>query len=180
MSRRVVIYHRGAGTAAVGRLCALAGEHGWTVVGTFSDSGQARGPQWTALWRKITEGGADLLAVVSFAAIADSVPEALDEVLRLREAGCDLYVDDAGLDTTSPIDRVLFRVVEALKRVDTAAARRRPGLVRAKPAAMAATPGQRSLIRAALASGLSPRQVARSLKLSLALVQTVGKEEQNQ
>ena len=142
MLRRVVIYHRGAGTAAVGRLCALAGEHGWAVVGTFSDSGQARGPQWTALWRKITEGGADLLAVASFAAIADSVPEALDEVLRLREAGCDLYVDDAGLDTTSPIDRVLFRVVEALKRVDTGATRRRPRsarLVRAKPTALSRT-----------------------------------------
>ncbi len=41
---------------------------------------------------------------------------------------------------------------------------------------VAPTPGQRSLVRAALASGLSPRQVARSLKLSLALVEAVGKE----
>ncbi len=173
MPRRVVIYYRGARSSAVDHLRARADERGWIVVGTFRDRGQARGAEWAAMWRALAGREAEVLAVPSFAAIADSVSGALEEVLRLREAGCDLYVDDAELDTTSPVDRVLFRVVEALKRVDTTAS---PRSGRAKSAKMAPTPGQRSLVRAALASGLSPRQVARSLKLSLALVEAVGKE----
>ncbi len=173
MPRRVVIYYRGAKSSAVDHLRARADERGWIVVGTFRDRGQARGAEWAAMWRALAGREAEVLAVPSFAAIADSVSGALEEVLRLREAGCDLYVDDAELDTTSPVDRVLFRVAEALKRVDTIAARRPASPLSAK---MAPTPGQRSLVRAALASGLSPRQVARYLKLSLALVEAVGKE----
>ncbi len=178
MSRRVVIYYRGARSAAVDHLRARADERGWIVVGTFRDRGQARGAEWAAMWRALAGREAEVLAVPSFAAIADSVSGALEEVLRLREAGCDLYVDDAELDTTSPVDRVLFRVAEALKRVDTTAARRpaSPRSSRAKSAKMAPTPGQRLLVRAALASALSPRRVARSLKLSLALVEAVGRE----
>lgn len=178
MSRRVVIYHRGARSVATGQLHARVEEHGWTVVGTFRDKAQARGAEWEAMWRALAGREAVVLAVPSFAAIADSVAEVLDEVLRLREAGCDLYVADANLDTTSPVDRVLFRVFEALKCADTTTTRRStsPQSGRAKPAKMAPTPGQQSLVRAALASGLSPRQVARSLKLPLAFVEAAGKE----
>ncbi len=177
MSRRVVIYYRGARTAAVDHLHAYGDERGWIVVGTFRDRGRARGAEWAAMWHVLAGRGAEVLAVPSFAAIAGSVSEALEEILRLREAGCDLYVDDAELDTTSPVDRVLFRVAEALKRVDTAAARparHRSG--RSKSTKMELNQGQRSLVRAALNSGLRPRQVARSLKLPLAQVEAVGKE----
>lgn len=177
MSRRVVIYHRGAKSAAADQLRARAEERGWTVVGTFRERAQARGAEWAAVWRVLAGREAEVLAVPSFAAIADSASEALEEVLRLREAGCDLYVADAELDTTSPVDRVLFRVAEALKRADTTTTQRRasPRSGRAKSAKMVPTPGQRSLVRAALASGLSPRQVARSLKLPLAFVEAAGK-----
>ena len=181
MERRAAIYHRGAGEtqAAVGRLRAVASKQGWTVVGTFVDRTGARGPEWAALWRMITGRQADLLAVTSFSTMADNVSEALDEILRLRQAGCDLYVDDAGLDTTSPVDRVLFRVAEALRSVETVAARRpAPRKPSREPAAPPSpTPGQRSLVRAALASGMNPRQVARTLKLPLALVQAARKDE---
>ncbi len=110
MSRRVVIYYRGARSAAVDHLRARADERGWIVVGTFRDRGQARGAEWAAMWRALAGSEADVLAVPSFAAMADTVSGVLEEVLRLREAGCDLYVDDGELDTTSPVDRVLFRV----------------------------------------------------------------------
>ena len=178
MSCRVVIYYRGARTAAVDHLHAYVDQRGWNVVGTFRDRGRARGAEWAAMWRVLAGRKAEVLAVPSFAAFAGSVSEALEEILRLREVGCDLYVDDAELDTTSPVDRVLFRVAEALKRVDTAAAARpeRSRSGRAKSAKMELNPGQRSLVRAALDSGLRPRQVARSLKLPLALVEAVGKE----
>lgn len=177
MSRRAVIYCRGVSAKeareATRRLRELAKESGWAVFRAYTDGQAARGAQWKALWRKIAAREVDLLVVPSFSAIADNVPDALKEILRLRDAGCDLYVADAALDTTSPVDRVLFRVAEALSALDTdtpdhARRRRQPRKVHREP-----TPGQRSLIRAALAAGLSPNQVARSLKLPLGLVRSV-------
>ncbi len=177
MSRRAVIYCRGE-TAdetreAAKQLRDLAKERGWTVTRAVTDTDAARGTEWKAVWRKVAGREADLLLVPSFSTIADNVSEALMETLRLRDAGCDLYVADAELDTTSPVDRVLFRVAEALSALDTdtpdhAKRRRQRRKVRRE-----LTPGQRSLIRAALNSGMSPGQVARSLKMPLELVRAV-------
>ena len=126
MERRAVIYCSGVGAeeGQADRLRAVAGKQGWTVVGTFVDRKGARGPEWAALWCTIKDSRADRLAVPSFSAIAGTVSEVLDEILRLSTAGCDLYVDDAGIDTTSPVDRVLFRIAVALQSVDTEGARR--------------------------------------------------------
>jgi hypothetical protein len=82
------------------------------------------------------------------------------------------------LDTQSPVDRILFQIVEALKAVDDAAARQPPPKARRKRAParnFTPTPGQRSLILAAISSGMTPRVAARSLKMPLRLVEAVLK-----
>ena len=90
----------------VGQLRTVATNQGWTVIKAFVDRPGAGRPQWTALSRALAAREADLLMVPSFAGIGESVSDVLEEIVRLRDAGCDLYVHDAGLDTTSPIDRV--------------------------------------------------------------------------
>jgi hypothetical protein len=89
-------------------------------------------------------------------------------------------VHDVGLNTLSPVDRVLFKVVEAIKAVDDASAsavqvsaRRRRSRVR--PPEL--TPYQRSVIHSAISSGMSPGEVAKSLKLPVASVREVAKSE---
>lgn len=133
--------------------------------------------QQVGLCQLLASNEADLLIVPSFASLADTLPEVLEEIVRLRGAGCDLYVDDAELDTTSAIDRVLFRIADGLRTVEGAAAKRRADTrdrpLRAKD--FEPTPYQRSVIRGALSSGMEPRQVAKLLKVPLGLVQAVAK-----
>ncbi len=178
-----MIYCRG-GTAreeraTVDQLRTVATKQGWTVVKAFVDRPGAGRAQWVALSQLLATSEADLLIVPSFAAIADTVPDVLEEIVRLRDVGCDLYVHDAELDTTSPIDRVLFRIADGLRSVERKGAKR-PAANRARQARtkkLEATPYQRSVIRGAIASGMKPRQVAKLLKVPISLVQTVTKGE---
>ncbi len=162
----------------VGQLRSVATKQSWTVINAFVDRPGADRTQWAALNQALAAGKADLVMIPSFAAIGEGVSDVLEEIVRLRDAGSDLYVHDADLDTTSPIDRVLFRIVDALRCVEKAGAKRSTtALDRAtRTKTLKATPYQHSVIRGALSSGLKPREVAKLLKLPIGLVQVVAKE----
>ncbi len=162
----------------MGQLRSVATKQGWTVINAFVDRPGADRTQWAALNQALAAGKADLVMFPSFAGIGESVSDVLEEIVRLRDAGSDLYVHDAGLDTSSPIDRVLFRIVDALRSVEKAGAKRSTtALDRAtRTKTLKATPYQHSVIRGALSSGLKPREVAKLLKLPIGLVQVVAKE----
>ena len=163
--------------ATVDQLRAAAAKRGWTVVEAVIGRSEVSRVQATGLSQLLVARRADVLMVPSFAAIGDTVLAVLDEIVRLRDAGCDLYVHDAELDTTSPIDRVLFRIAEGLRSVESAKTKHpadtRSRLSRAKE--FEPTSYQRSVIRGALSSGMEPRQVAKLLKVPLGLVQAVAK-----
>ena len=147
--------------------------------GPRAEQGGAGRTQWTRPSQLLAANEADLLIVQSFATIADTIPDVLEEIVRLRDAGCDLYVHDSELDTTSPIDRVLFRIADGLLSVERAGAKRaaadRGRQARTKK--LGPTPYQRSVIRGALASGMKPREVAKLLKVPFGVVQAVAKDE---
>ena len=182
MSRRAVIYCSGnsadEGRTTTDELYSVAREHGWTVVKVV-DRPEASGTQPAPLTQLLTNCEADLLIVPSFAAMADTIPDVLEEIVRLRDARCDLYVYDTELDTTSPIDRVLFRIADGLQTIEKAAAKpvaaNRARRVQTKK--LAPTPFQRSVILGALKSGMNPREVAKSLKVPLGVVQAVAEGE---
>ena len=182
MSRRVAIFCRGNAvrTNRVAEMAFrdVASQEGWTVAGTFVDGAGPSRPEYERLWRAIAAHEIDVIAVPSFAAIADGVSRVLAEILRLDDAGCDIYVLDRNLNTQSPVDRILFPIAEALKSVDDASKRQPPSKARRKRApAKNFTPtlGQRSLIAAARSSGMTPRVIAKSLKMPLGLVEAVLK-----
>ena len=171
--------------AALDALRKVAKKEAWTIAGEFVDlqerSGSAAQPEWQSLRSSIKAGSVDVVAVPSLVAIADEVSGLLVEILWLRDQGCDLYVHDAKLNTTSPVDRVFFEAVKAIKAVDDAAPRRAPVTVGSKRKLAAKkepqlTRYQRKLIEAALSSGLSPREAAKSLKLPLATIRAVAKQ----
>jgi len=165
--------------ATVDQLRAVAAKRGWTVVEAVIGRPEVSRLHRIGLTQLLVARRADVLMVPSFAAIADTLPDVLEEIVKLRDAGCDLYVHDVELDTTSPIDRVLFRITEGLRSVEDAGATRsvdtRGRLGRAKE--FEPTPYQRSVIRGALSSGMEARQVAKLLKVPLGLVQTVAKDK---
>ncbi len=184
MPRRVAIYCRGkavqANRAAVEALRDVASREGWTVAGTFVDGAVPSKPEYERVWRGIAARDIDMVAVSSLVALADGVSAVLTEILRLRDAECDLYVLHPNLNTQSAVDRTLFPIAEALKAVSDASERRPPpeaGRKRASARKFTPTPGQRSLIRAARSSGLTPRAVARSLKIPLGLVEAALKDD---
>ena len=185
MSRRVAIYCRGkavrANRAAIEALRDVASCEGWTVVGTFVEGIEPSKPEYDRVWRGINANDIDMVAVRSLAALADGVSGVITEIIRLRDADRDLYVLEPNLNTQSPVDRTLFQIVEALKAVDDAAARQVPPRAPRKRGAVrkfTPTRGQRSLIRAAFSSGMTPRAVAKSLKMPLGLVEAVLKGDE--
>ena len=181
MSRRAVIYCTGSSAheerTTMDQLHTVARKHGWTVVKVVHRPEASR--THPAITQMLAKSEADLLIVPSFAAIADTVQDVLEEIARLRNARCDLYVHDAELDTTSPIDRVLFRIVDGLHSIEKAGAKpatvNRARRVQAKK--LEPTPFQRSVIRGALKSGMKPREVAKSLKVPVGVVQAVAESE---
>ncbi len=122
MSRRVAIDCRGkavrASRAAEEALRRVASREGWTLAGTFVDEAGPSNPEYEHVWRGIAARDPDMVAVPSLAALADGVSGVHAEILRLRDAGCDLYVLDPNLNTQSPVDRILFSIAEALKSID--------------------------------------------------------------
>ena len=185
MSRRAAIYCRHTTErekrAATRALRAAAKKEGWAVAGEFATEKKQARPgapaEWRELRRFIEAGKADVVAVPSMAAIGDTVSMVLAEILWLRDQGCALYVYDAGLNTASPVDQVLFKVVEAIKAVDDAAVRSGAARPRTQAPQPELTPYQRSVIRAAISSGVSLKDVAKSLKLSVATVRAFAKSQ---
>lgn len=184
VSRHAAIYCRGkarqVNRAAVEALRSVASREGWTVVGAFVDESERTELEYNRLWRGIAAHDIDLLAIPSFTALADGVAGVLAEILRLRDAGCDLYLLEPNLNTESPVDRILFPIAAALKEVGDVAEQRRVSERRVQRVSrrhFTPTLGQTSLIRAALSAGLTPRAIAKSLKMPLGLVETVVKSE---
>lgn len=189
VSRRVAIYcgyvTEREKRAASEKLCDVAKEQGWTVAAVFADGKERLGanpsPEWRRLRSFIETGKADVVATPSLAAIGATVSDVFAEILWLRDQHCDLYVHDVGLNTVSPIDQVLFRIVEALKVVDDTSVRKSDTTEfrqrRPKARQPVLSPYQRAVIRAAISSGLNLQQVAKSLKLSVATVRTFAKSQ---
>lgn len=187
ISRQVAIYCGNAAgrdkDAALRSLRSIAGSESWTIAGVFVDEGgrseQGVPSAWHRLRSLVETGKVDMVAVPSLAAMGRSVSDVLGEILWLRKHRCDLYVDDAGLNTASPVDQVLFTVAAALKAVDdTAVPAAKKSATRrqnARPRQPALTPYQESVLRAAISSGLSLAEVARSLKLPPATVRAFAK-----
>jgi len=162
--------------AALDKMRAVCAGKNWAIAGTFAEAPIRDTPDGRAEWRRLRErvvsGKVDVVMVPGLTALGEGVPAVLTEILWLREQRCDLYVHDAGLNTMSPTDQVLFTVAEALKTVDDASKQQqlKPRRKQSQPKQLPLMPYQVSVLRAGLKSGLSIAEIAKSLKLPVTRV----------
>jgi DNA invertase Pin-like site-specific DNA recombinase len=121
MAKRVGIYIRvstdGQTTANQRReLEAVAARSGWEVVGIYEDAGisGAKGrdkrPGFDRLLRDATARKVDMIAAWSVDRLGRSLQHLVGFLNELQALGCDLYLHQQALDTSTPSGRAMFQM----------------------------------------------------------------------
>ena len=121
-------------------LTETANRNGWQVVGTYIDQGisgthgRDRRPELDRMMKDMVRRRFDVLMIWDVSRLGRSLKHLvgfLDEILAV---GCDLFVYQQGLDTTSPTGRMLFQMVGVFAEFERAliSERVKLGLHRAK------------------------------------------------
>lgn len=170
-------------------LTEVAGRAGWNVVATFTDTGisGAKGrkdrPGYDKLLKAITRREVDLVAAWSVDRLGRSLTDLLSFLGEIHAKGCDLYLHQQGLDTSTPAGRAMFQMMGVFAEFERAIIRERvvAGLARAKaegkvlgrPTVGAAVELK---IRNLRIDGLGIRRIASKLGVGVSAVQRVIRE----
>jgi DNA invertase Pin-like site-specific DNA recombinase len=112
----------------------------WTVVETFQDDGisgaKGRGdrPALDRMLKDAVRGRFDLIAVWSVDRLGRSLQHLVETVNELQAVGCDLYMHQQAIDTTTPAGKLAFSIFGAFAEFERSLIRERvkAGLERAK------------------------------------------------
>ena len=163
-------------------LQSYAAARGLDVVGVFTDEGisgtKDRRPALDELMGKAKRRSFDALAVVKLDRLARSTRHLTQLAGELDALGVDLIVTDQGLDTSSPVGRLMFNVLAAIgefeldlirERVEAGVkAAKRRGVRFGRPRLL--DDQQRARIGRLRASGGSLRSIAQTLGVSKSLI----------
>jgi len=167
---------------------AVAERAGWNVVAAFEDAGisGAKGrnqrPGYDALLKAVTRREVDLVASWSVDRLGRSLTDLLAFLGELHAKGCDLYLHQQGLDTSTPAGRAMFQMMGVFAEFERAMIQERvkSGLARAK--ANGAKLGRPRIgndvedrIREMKAQGVGIRKIAATLGIGVSAVQRVTK-----
>ena len=171
------------------QLWAAAARAGWTIVAVYEDQGisGAKGrderPGFDKLHRAITRREIDVVMAWSVDRLDRSLLDLVAFLGELRAVGCDLYLHQQGVDTTTPAGRALFQMLGVFAEFERAiiVERVRAGIARAR------TEGKHlgrpringeieQAIRAALATGKGIRKVAKECGVGVSVVQRIAAE----
>lgn len=144
-SRRICIYLRvstdGQSTDNQEReLRAIADKAGWEVVQVYSDKGVSgakerdQRPAFDAMLRDATQRRFDLIAAWSVDRLGRSLQDLVAFLADIHAVGCNLYLHQQALDTTTPAGKALFQMLGVFAEFERAmiVARVNAGLARAK------------------------------------------------
>lgn len=167
-------------------LTEVAERSGWTVAHVFADEGisgakgRDRRPGFDALHKAIARREIDIVAAWSVDRLGRSLPDLVAFLNDLQAQGCDLYLHQQALDTSTPSGRMLFQMLAVFAEFERAIIRSRivAGQARAKAKGVKfgrpPLPEKRlAAVRRALDQGRSIRAVARSTGVSTATVQRI-------
>lgn len=167
-------------------LTEVAQRSGWTVVQTFEDAGisGAKGrdkrPGYDALLKAVARREVDIVASWSVDRLGRSLPDLVGFLAELQAHGCDLFLHQQALDTSTPSGRMMFGMLGVFAEFERSMIRARvmSGLDRARQKGVkigrpAIPPIRLDRVRKALAAGQSIRAVARATGVSTATVQRV-------
>jgi DNA invertase Pin-like site-specific DNA recombinase len=170
-------------------LWAAAARAGWSIAEVFEDQGisGAKGrdqrPAFDRLHRAIARREVDIVMAWSVDRLGRSLQDLIAFLAELRAVGCDLYLHQQGIDTTTPAGRALFQMLGVFAEFERAIIQERvkAGIARAR--AQGKHLGRPRIngeteqaIRAALATGKGIRKVARECGVGTSVVQRIRAE----
>lgn len=164
----------------------VAERSGWTVVRVFEDAGisGAKGrdkrPGYDALLKAISRREVDMVAAWSVDRLGRSLPDLVAFLSDIQARGCDLYLHQQAVDTSTPSGRMLFQMLAVFAEFERAiiTTRIKSGLDRARANGVtfgrpSMSSDRRTKVQKALIDGLSIRQVAKATGVSTASVQRI-------
>lgn len=164
----------------------VAQRSGWTIVHTFSDEGVsgAKGrdkrPGYDALLKAVARHEVQIVAAWSVDRLGRSLPDLVAFLSDIQAKGCDLYLHQQAIDTSTPSGRMLFQMLGVFaeferailkSRISAGLARARANNVRIGRPPMPISRAEK--VRKALRDGHSIRAVAAATGVSTATVQRV-------
>jgi DNA invertase Pin-like site-specific DNA recombinase len=166
---------------------AIAGHHGWNVVGIFSDPGvsgmKEKRPAFDKLLKAVARKQVDVVAAWSVDRLGRSLQNLLAFLGELKAKGVDLYLHQQGLDTSTPAGKAMFQMLGVFAEFERAmiVERVHAGLKRAR--AQGKTLGRPKVksevedaIRAELDRGTSIQGTAKAVGCGVSTVQRVKAE----
>jgi DNA invertase Pin-like site-specific DNA recombinase len=163
------------------QLWAAAARAGWSIAHVLADDGVsgAKGrderPALDQLHKLIARREVDIIMVWSVDWLGRSLQDLVAFLNELRAVGCNLYLHQQGIDTTTPMGRALFQMLGVFAEFERAIIqeRVRAGIARAraegKHLGRPRINGEiEQAIRAALATGAGIRRVAREAGVGVA------------
>lgn len=170
-------------------LLEVAERSGWEVVAIFEDQGisGAKGrdqrPGFDALLKAVSRREIDMVAAWSVDRLGRSLPDLIGLLTDLQAKGCDLFLHQQALDSSSASGRAMYGMLSIFADFERSVIGSRVRAGQARARARGVTFGRPTLSRdrvarveQALAAGtLSIRQIAKQTKVSTATVQRVKK-----
>lgn len=164
----------------------VAQRSGWTVVHIFADEGisgskgRDQRPGFNALHKAIARRDIDIVAAWSVDRLGRSLPDLVGFLSDIQARGCDLYLHQQAIDTSTPSGRMLFQMLGVFAEFERAiiASRIVAGQARARAKGVKfgrppLAPIRLDKVRKGLAEGRSIRAIAKATGVSTATVQRV-------
>ena len=164
----------------------VAGRSGWSVVAIFEDhaisgaKGRDKRPGYDALLKAVHRKQIDMVAAFAVDRLGRSLPDLVAFLSDIQARGCDLYLHQQAVDTSTPSGRMLFQMLAVFAEFERSiiTSRINAGLARARAKGVQFGRPNLSLERRtkvlnALANGLSIRQAASATGVSTASVQRI-------
>ena len=148
--------------------------------GISGATGRDKRPGFDALLKAVARREVDIVAAFAVDRLGRSLSDLVGFLSEIQARGCDLYLHQQAIDTSTPAGRMLFQLLGVFaefertiiaSRVIAGQARARASGVRFGRPPLA--PGRVEKVRRALADGRSIRAVARATGVSTATVQRV-------
>jgi DNA invertase Pin-like site-specific DNA recombinase len=174
-------------------LMAAAERRGWTVAAEFCDegvsgaNGRDKRPGFDRLHKAIVRGKFDIVAAWSVDRLGRSLQDLVGFLSELHGAGCDLYLDRQGVDTSTPAGKALFQMLGVFAEFERSliVERVRAGIARAQREGTRSGKAfgrpkisayREAAVRASLAVGTGIRKTARLCGTGNATVARIAAE----
>ncbi|QIG47927.1 recombinase family protein [Nordella sp. HKS 07] len=166
----------------------VAAHSGWDIVATYRDEGisgaksRSARPGFDALCKDATRRKFDVIMAWSVDRLGRSLQDLVAFLADIAVARVDLYLQQQGLDTTTPAGRALFQMCGVFAEFERAMIRERirAGLARAKAKGVKLgrkpiePSKERAIVRLLQTDGI--RKVARKVGVGVGTVQRIARE----